>query len=361
MRLFPRLLLNHLIVVVVTASVLLAAAELAAQPFIRQHVNEMVALLGMQGGEMRGDLANGMRGTLTRALLTAAPLAIFVAALTAWVAARRVTASVRTLQDGSRAIASGEYGRRLPAAGQDELAELARGFNTMAGALEQVEQTRVELIGNVAHELRTPVAAVRGYAEAAQDGVMSAPQALAAISREVSGMERLVHDLSLVSRVEGGRMELHVSAVPLRDLLLQAQDRFQLAFEDRQVVLQVDPPAPDLRVQVDSERAHQVLANLLSNALRHTPRGGQVSVTTSVGEAVTVRVTDTGSGIAPEHLDRVFDRFFRADAARTRGEGSGVGLTIARGLARAMHGDLTATSPPGHGSTFLWTVPALKS
>lgn len=358
MRLFPRLLLNHLMVVTVTAGVLLGAAELAAHPFIQHHVTQMIELIGPQGGGMRADLTEGMRGTLTRALLTALPVALLVAALTAWVAARRVTASVRHLQAGSRAIASGEYHRRLPEVGEDELAELARSFNTMAGTLARVEQTRVELIGNVAHELRTPVAAVRGYAEAAQDGILPAEQALAAIAREVAGMERLAHDLSLVSRVEGGRVELHLMEVPLGDMLSHAQDRFQLAFEDRAVTLLIEIPSPDLTIWGDPERAHQVLANLLSNALRHTPPGGKVRVSVQVvGAEAVVAVTDTGSGIAPGHLDRIFERFFRADAARTRGEGSGVGLTIARALARALSGDLTVLSSPGRGSTFRWTIP----
>jgi signal transduction histidine kinase len=358
MRLFPRLLLHHLVVVVVTAAALLVAAELAANPFIQHHVDEMIRLIGPQGGRMRADLTEGMRVTLTRALLTALPLALLLAALTAWIAAQRVTASVRVLQAGSRAIASGEYARRLPERGQDELADLARSFNTMAGTLGRVEQTRVELIGNVAHELRTPVTAARGYVEGAQDGILSAEQALGAVARELATMERLVHDLSLVSRVEAGQVELHVTDVQLAEVLTAAQDRFQLAFEDQNVTLHLGTLPRGLAVQVDPERAQQVLANLLGNALRHTPPGGTVRVTVEAREhRAVVCVADTGSGIAPDHLDRVFERFFRADTARTRGEGSGVGLTIARGLARAMHGDLTVTSQPGQGSRFRWAVP----
>lgn len=360
MRLFPRLLLNHLAVVTITAFMLLAVAELTAQPFIQHHVMQMVELIGAPGNHVRADLASGMRVTLTRALLAALPLALLVAGLTAWIAARRVTASVRHLQAGSRAIASGQYDLRLPEVGEDELTELARSLNTLAGALARVEETRTELIGNVAHELRTPIAAVRGYAEAAQDGILPADQALAAIAREVAGMERLTHDLSLVSRVEGGRVELHLRNVPLRELLRQAQDRFQLVFEERGVTLAVELPAPEVVVRADAQRAQQVLANLLSNALRHTPAAGTVRVWTDVrGATATVAVADTGSGIAPEHLDRVFERFYRVDAARTRGDGSGVGLTIARGLARAMQGDLTVTSAPRQGSTFRWTVPCV--
>ncbi|BBN97090.1 MULTISPECIES: cell wall metabolism sensor histidine kinase WalK [Deinococcus] len=361
MRLFPRLLLNHLAVMAVLSVVLLVAAELAAHPFIQHHVNEMVQLLGDAGAAMRGDLNEGMRATLTRALFSALPPALLVAAVTAWVAARRVTASVRTLQAGSAALARGEYRRRLPEGGQDELAELAHSFNTMASTLASVEQSRVELIGNVAHELRAPVAAVRGYVEAAQDGVMAHDQALSAIQRELAGLERLAGDLSLVSRVEAGQVELTLQDVLVAALLAQVQDRYALAFEDKGVTLQVDAGRAGLQVRADPARSVQILANLLSNALRHTAPGGAVRVgAQDAGGGVRLVVQDTGTGIAPEHLHRVFERFFRADAARTRGEGCGVGLTVARGLTRAMGGELSVTSTPGVGSVFQVELPASR-
>lgn len=370
MRLFPRLLLSHLAVITAMGAVLVLTAELAAHPFIQRHVDEMVRQMGGAGAGMRDDLSHGMRETLTRALLTALPLALLVATATAWIAARRVTDSVRTLQAGSAALASGEYGRRLPEGGQDELAELAHSFNVMAGTLAQVEQGRVELIGNVAHELRAPVSAVRGYVEAAQDGLMDSQDAMGAVHRELGSLERLARDLSLVSRVEAGQVDLRPQVTDARTLLEHAQQRFALPFEERGVTLRVGPlssispaspiPASPIPVWTDPERAAQILGNLLGNALRHTPPGGRVQVGAHARAGrVQITVQDTGSGIAPEHLERVFERFFRADAARTRGEGSGVGLTVARGLARALGGDLTVQSTVGEGSTFSWTLPAL--
>ncbi|MFW8628165.1 sensor histidine kinase [Deinococcus sp. ME38] len=359
MRLFPRLLLSHLAVITAMGAVLVLTAELAAQPFIERHVDEMVRQMGGAGAGMRGDLSHGMRGTLTRALLTALPLALLVATATAWIAARRVTSPVRTLQAGSAALASGEYGRRLPEGGQDELAGLAHSFNVMAGTLARVEQGRVELIGNVAHELRAPVSAVRGYVEAAQDGLMGSRDAMSAVHRELGSLERLVNDLSLVSRVEAGQVDLRPQRTDARTLLEHARQRFALPCEERGVTLLIGPLPPALPVWTDPERAAQILGNLLGNALRHTPPGGRVQVSAQ-GRAGRVQITvqDTGCGIAPEHLERVFERFFRADAARTRGEGSGVGLTVARGLARALGGDLTVQSTPGEGSRFCWTLPA---
>nr|WP_255579100.1 HAMP domain-containing sensor histidine kinase [Deinococcus sp. RIT780] len=340
--------------------VLVLTAELAAHPFIERHVDEMVRQMGGAGAGMRDDLSHGMRETLTRALLTALPLALLVATATAWIAARRVTDSVRTLQAGSAALASGEYGRRLPEGGQDELAELAHSFNVMAGTLAQVEQGRVELIGNVAHELRAPVSAVRGYVEAAQDGLMDSQDAMSAVHRELGSLERLARDLSLVSRVEAGQVDLRPQVTDARTLLEHAQQRFTLPFEERGVTLRIGPLSSPTPVWTDPERAAQILGNLLGNALRHTPPGGRVQVTAHAHAGrVQITVQDTGSGIAPEHLERVFERFFRADVARTRGEGSGVGLTVARGLARALGGDLTVQSTVGEGSTFSWTLPAL--
>ncbi|WP_019009404.1 sensor histidine kinase [Deinococcus aquatilis] len=358
MKLFARLLVHHLVVVSVMGVVSILAAELAAHPFIRHHVEQMATLIGPQGGSLRSDLAAGMRGTLTRALMVALPMALVVATLTAWFAARRVTASVRVLQAGSSAIASGEYARRLPTAGQDELADLARSFNLMAATLQRVEESRVELIGNVGHELRTPVAAARAYAEAAEDGILPTLQAVTSIRRELAVMERLVEDLTVVSRVEAGRVELHLRAVAVDEVLRQAQERYELPFESRQVTLQVMYPASPLLVWIDPERGQQILANLLSNALRHTPPGHsvQLRVTVQGGHAMFL-VQDAGTGIAPEHLERVFERFFRADSARRRGEGSGVGLTIARGLARAMHGDVRVVSSTPQGSTLCWMTP----
>ncbi|GAA0523531.1 HAMP domain-containing sensor histidine kinase [Deinococcus depolymerans] len=363
MRLFPRLLLSHLAVITAMGTVLVLTAELAAHPFIQRHVDEMVRQMGGAGAGMREDLSLGMRQTLTRALLTALPLALLVATATAWIAARRVTASVRSLQAGSAALASGEYSRRLPESGQDELADLAHSFNVMAGTLARVEQGRVDLIGNVAHELRAPVAAVRGYVEATQDGLMSSQDAMSAIHRELGSLERLARDLSLVSRVEAGQVDLWPQVTDARTLLEHAQQRFALPFEERGVTLRVGPlspiPASPIPVWTDPERAAQILGNLLGNALRHTPPGGQVQVSAHARAGrVQITVQDTGCGIAPEHLERVFERFFRADAARTRGEGSGVGLTVARGLARALGGDLTVQSTVGEGSTFSWTLPA---
>lgn len=362
MRFFPRLLLSHLLVILLAVLGMFLSAELVAPNFYREHVNRMAEMMtGMMGAsnhELRLDLETGLRTTLTRALLASLPLAGGVAIITAWLMSRRLGRSVQLLDEGSRALAQGEYARRLPETGQDELSDLAHNFNVMAGALEKVEQGRIELIGNVAHELRAPLAALRGYADAMQDGVMTPEHAAQAINREVGAMDRLVRDLSLVSRVEAGKVELHLKTVEPTQLLKVVQERFATPFEEKGVQLQVtDAALPHIRA--DEERTVQVLTNLLSNALRHTPAGGQVTVTAEqAGGFVLFSVVDSGAGIPAEHLPRIFERFYRADPARSRIEGgSGVGLTIAKGLVEAMGGEMWATSSLGQGSAFSFTLP----
>lgn len=358
MKLFPRLFLGHLLVIVTALLALFAVAELIAPSFYRHHVEQMTALIGPEGRALRPDLERGMRATLTNSLLASLPVAVVVALVTAFLTSRRIVHSVRLLALGSQFLVGGQYGRRLPEGGRDELAELAHNFNTMAASLERVEQDRVALIGNVGHELRTPLAALRGYAEALDDGVLPSDQASPSIRREVRAMERLAADLSLVSRVEAGRVDLHLTTFEARALLVAAVERFAGAYADRGVRLIVHDLPDPLTVRADFERSLQVLSNLLSNALRYTPEGGRVTVGARAGNShVAFTVADTGTGIPEEHLPRVFDRFYRADPARSRGEGSGVGLTIARGLVEQMGGRMGVTSDPP-GTTFSFTLPA---
>ena len=362
MRFFPRLLLSNLLVILLAAGGMFAAAELLAPSFYREHVDRMAVMMtGMVGStnhELRTDLEAGLRTTLNRALLASLPLAGGVALLTAWWMSRRLGRSVQRLDEGSRNLAQGQYTLRLPETGNDELADLAHNLNVLASALGRMEQGRVELIGNVAHELRAPLAALRGYADGMQDGLITPDRASHAITREVGAMDRLVRDLSLVSRVEAGKVDLHPRTIHPAELCTAIRDRFSTSFEEKGVTLDVtDAPLP--AIQADEERVLQVLTNLLVNALRHTPAGGQVRVHAGPqGGMLKFNVQDTGTGIAPEHLARIFERFYRADPARSRIEGgSGVGLTIARGLVEAMGGQMTASSEEGRGSTFAFTLP----
>ena len=363
MKLYPRLFLAHAWVIVLGTAVLLLLSELFASTFIRHHVEQMVSLIGPAGETLRPDLEKGMRQTLTWTLLSALPFSLLIAALTAALAARGVVGRVRRLEAGSKALARGEYALRLETTGSDELSDLARSFNTLGAGLQWVEQGRVNLIGNVAHELRSPLSALRGYVEALEDGILPPERVITSLERELAAMERLVRDLSLVSKVEGGQLELHLKVVRVNEVLKAALERFLPAFEAREVQLSARAGFPlesSLQdIWADPERVNQILSNLLSNALRHTPAGGQVKLEATLegSNTVAVRVFDSGEGLPPEALERVFERFYRGDSARVRGAGSGIGLTVARGLARAMGGDLSVVSQLGVGSTFTLTLP----
>jgi signal transduction histidine kinase len=267
----------------------------------------------------------------------------------------------------SRRIAEGHYYERVEVPGDptrdelDELARLALSFNLMAAQLEQTEATRRELIGNVAHELRTPLATIKGSMEGLIDGVLPTDASTyQQIYREADRLQRLVTDLQELSRIESGAFELNIQPVPVRHLVEATVARLGRQFEEKDVALGIDLPADLPPVQADEDRIGQVLLNLVGNALQYTATGGQVRVSARrQGAEVHVSVRDTGVGIAAEHLLLIFTRFYRVDKSRARiGGGSGIGLTIAKHLVEAHRGRIIAQSPgPGQGSTFTFTLP----
>lgn len=218
------------------------------------------------------------------------------------------------------------------------------------------------MLRDVAHELRTPLTSLRGYVDALSDGVLSVnPETLQTLHAELSRVERLVDDLTTVSRAEERRLDLHLAPVPAGQLLESAVRVATRAFAVAGVELRSEIAADLPLVLVDADRIQEVLANLLDNALRHTPAPGVVTVLGRRRRAVVeLVVRDTGDGIAPEHLRRVFERFYRVDAGRSRQKGgSGIGLAIARALTDAHGGTIHAESQgPGRGSTFTVTLPA---
>ena len=361
-RLFARLLVANLVVVGVAITVMLVVADLLSPAFYRGHLQHMMDTMGPMGLSLRVDLENGLKDTLTRALMAAFPIALALSTLLAYLFADRISGMVKLLVRGTQEIARGHYKLRLRETGGDELAELARQFNRLSQALEQVEQRRVELINSVAHELRTPLAALQGYSEALADGVLPAEEAAQNIAREVRAMGRLVEDLSLVSRVEAGAVAVHPEPLSAEVILNEARERLALAFAEKGLTLNLDVASDLPKVQADPERLHQVLSNLLSNALRYTPEGGQVVLGAKLrSEGVYFFVRDTGKGIPSEHQGRIFERFYRVDPARSRKEGgTGVGLTVARGLVEAMGGQMGLESAPEAGSIFWFSLPVAK-
>ncbi|MGD8623709.1 MAG: ATP-binding protein [Anaerolineae bacterium] len=362
-----KLFLSYLIVILVGIVILGTAAELAVPTAFERHMASMAQMMGGMSRMMDTDLFTNFRRAVTEALVLAGLAAFVAAVVLSLFVSRRVVLPVQEMQAASQRIADGHYQERVglpgdPAQGDlDELGRLALSFNQMAARLEQTESMRRDLIGNVAHELRTPLASIQGYMEGLIDGVLPAePATFQQVYREADRLQRLVRDLQELSRVEAGAAELHLVPVPVARLVEATADRLGRQFEEKGVALAVEVPSDLPPVLADEDRIGQVLLNLVGNALQYTPAGGRVWVRASrEGDAVRLVVEDTGVGISAEHLPHIFERFYRVDKSRARaGGGSGIGLTIAKYLVEAHGGQMRGTSAgPDQGSTFSFTLP----
>lgn len=365
-----RLFVSYLLVILIGALTLSLTAEWSAPVAFERHLRAMGEMMGRMMGPMhRMDLNADLYGRFRQALHEALAWSLLAsavgAALVSWVVARRVLAPLQHMRRATQRIAEGHYEERVPVPGSpdhpDELGELALHFNRMAERLAQTETLRRRLIGDVAHELRTPLTTIQGYLEGLMDGVLEPDQATyRLIYDEVRRLHRLVEDLQELSRVEEGAFRLQMRPEGVADLLAEAVQRWQAAYAEKGVRLAVEVPPHLPLVLADTERVQQVLNNLLANALRYTPAGGQVTLSAHrQGEMVAIAVRDTGIGIPAEHLPHLFERFYRGDPSRSRAHGgSGIGLTIARGLVEAHGGRIWAESDgPGKGSCFTFTLP----
>ncbi len=358
-RLVWKLFLSYLVIIFVGVSVLGVTAALNAPTALDRHMADMQSVMGGVG--MMGDLRDNFTAAVNEILLIAAVVSVIAAIVVSLFTARRIVEPLRDMTEVSRRIAAGNYHQRVQMPGEDELGTLAHSFNQMAETLEQTERRRVELIGNVAHELRTPLSSIRGTMEGLVDGVLPAEAStFLGVQHEVTRLQRLVHDLEELSRAEAGRIRLDLRQGDMGQLIRSAVDRLQMQYDDKGVRLQIEGIGAVPPVQMDSARITQVLVNLLGNALQYTPAGGSVTVKTwnEGGEAL-VSIHDTGMGISAEHLPHLFERFYRVDPSRARaGGGSGIGLTISKYLVEAHGGRIWAESPGvGQGSIFTFTLP----
>lgn len=357
-----KLLLGQLLVIL-AGSVTLALVALAVAPGrFNEHVRERL-------GIVPEDVARHLDEAFGEAVLAALAVAIAAALVAALAVSAflfvRIVRPVRELAATANRIAAGAYTARAPATGSDEVATLGTAFNEMAASLEATERRRRELIADLEHELRTPLATIEGYVEGLADGVVAPEQdTWRVLQTETRRLGRLVEDLQKVSRAEERQLDVRAQPTAPAALVAAAIDGAAPRYTAKNVRLQTDvePRLPDLAV--DPDRIGEVLANLLDNALRHTPAGGRVTLSgRRRGRGVELGVTDTGDGLAPGELARVFERFYRADPARghTGDGGSGLGLTIARAIVDAHGGTLRAESEgPGRGSRFVVALPARR-
>jgi signal transduction histidine kinase len=287
--------------------------------------------------------------------------ALITAALVSVLLSGRIVRPLQALADAARRVSGGDYETRVEVTGSDELTVLARAFNDMAGSLASGEHRRRRLLSDVAHELRTPLATIDAYLEGLADGVVAAdPETWQLLRRESSRLNRLSEDIGRVSRAEERQLELRLERTRPQQLIEAAANAAAPAFVAKGVDLHVEPDDNVPDVTVDRDRIGEVLANLLENALRHTPAGGTVSLSALADdEDALVTVTDSGEGLDAGDLERIFERFYRADPSRSRDRGgSGIGLTISRAIAEAHGGTLTAESAGrGCGSSFLLRLP----
>ncbi|MDX1688189.1 MAG: HAMP domain-containing sensor histidine kinase [Candidatus Promineifilaceae bacterium] len=362
-----RIVAAHMVVVIVGVTVILLMARVTTQYLVPASVQARVAdLAEAQDPEAVARattaLLDTFRNSIFTAVLVAALGAIVAGLISGLMLARQILRPLQEIASSSQRIADGRYSERVAVPGSDELAVVATHFNQMAQALEEVEEQRIRLIGNVAHELRTPLTALSGYLEGLMDGLFpSDPETFADMYQEVRRLQRLVDDLQALSRVESGRISLKVEAFALRPVVERVVSQLRPQAESKELHLATHYPDAPTAVFADRDRTAQVLVNLVGNAIRYTPEGGAITVRVETGErSADVLVKDTGIGIPAESLPYLFERFYRVDPSRSRRSGgSGIGLTIARHLAWAMGGDLTASSPGrDQGSTFTLTLPA---
>lgn len=375
-RLGAKLFLSYLMIILVWVIALETATQFVVPSVFSGHLQAMrSAMTGqMMGGftaELESDLFISFRRAVTQAVGIAAVSAALVAVIASLLISRRVVAPVRQMMLASQRIAEGRYAERVAVPGNvaggslDELGELALHFNQMAARLEQTESLRRQLIADVTHELRTPLTTIKGSMEALMDGVLPADEeTYLKVYREADRLQRLVNDLQELSRVEAGTYELNRRPTPAAKLVETVVEQLKRQYEEKEVLLEtaVEPSIP--AVYADEDRIGQVLLNLAGNALQHTPSGGRVVISASaLGGEVKFAVTDSGEGIAAEHLPHVFTRFYRVDKSRSRAAGgSGIGLTIARHLVEAHGGLIRAESAGlGRGAIFSFTLPVAAS
>jgi histidine kinase len=354
-----RLVLSHLFVVVVAVVATALLSRSLAGSFFEGHLADMGSnpALGGMSEAMAGELRTGFTDSFGRALTIAGLVSAAAAALASGYAAFRVLRPLEGVRRAARRLASGSYAERVPVPAEVELAALANDVNALGEALEKVEERRVRLISEVAHELRTPLTTIQGYMEGLLDGVFTPGEEIfAATAREAARLKRLAADLSTLSRAEEGTIELRTKPIDLGLVAAEAAERLRPQFEGSEVALHI-ARSGDLLVDGDPDRLAQVFTNIVGNALTYTPAGGRVEVVAQRhGQHAAVTIADTGRGIDPEHLEVIFERFFRAD--RDAPGGTGIGLTIARRIARLHGGEVTAASAgPGSGATFTVQLP----
>ncbi len=379
MSLLWKFFLSYLAVVAVGLGVLsVSTAYVAPENFSRS----MDMMMGdswtgrdMQNGMMMGggqgmngyiqatndELKASFRRAVDNALWKAGIAATLAAGVISGLVSLSIIRPLRRVVKASQHIAEGHYDQRLPAHENDEMGELARSFNRMAESLAATENMRRQLIGDVSHELNTPLASIKGYMEGLQDGVIApTAETFQLVHHEADRLQRLVHDLQELSRAEAVSSQLDLRPCDPSHIVQAVTARLLPQFADQGIVLENDVSERLPQVRADADRVEQVLTNLVGNALQYTAAGGRVTIQAArLDAAIQFSVQDTGVGLTPDDLTKIFQRFYRVDKSRARASGgSGIGLTIAQHIVEAHGGQIWAESAGlNQGSTFSFTLP----
>jgi signal transduction histidine kinase len=298
-----------------------------------------------------------------QAILRGSLVAVIVALILGIFLARTLTHPLRELTDATRSLARGALGQQVPVRSNDELGELTRSFNLMSADLAQSVQQRRQMTADIAHDLRTPLSVILGYTEALSDGKFSgSPEIYNVLHGEAQHLQRLIEDLRVLSLADAGELTLNRQEISPLDLLERTAIAHAVKAQEKGIDLRVDAAEKLPSVWVDPERIAQVFGNLVSNALRHTPTGGVITLSAQPAAGVVrLHVRDSGEGIAADDLPHIFNRFYRGNMARTQVESeSGLGLAIVKSLVEAHGGGVGVESTPGIGSIFTVTLPSVR-
>jgi signal transduction histidine kinase len=353
-----RLFSAQLLVIAITFTALLVTVVLIAPGLFLHHLR----MSGEDTPEVQLHAQEAFETSVGLALLAAAAVAVVAAILLSWFLARRVSQPITELAASAEAVAHGNYDVTVPQTGfGTELRVLSRSFQNMADSLESTDQARQQLLSDLSHEIRTPLATLEAHIDGLEDEVIPTNAATYEVMRgQVHRLRRLASDVRLAAQAQEHALTLNPQPARVGELAHAACALYDARYREKGVLLQDQCHDSHATVVVDADRMQQVLGNLLENALRHTPAGGTVRLTCHRHpQSVEISVTDTGTGIDPGDLDRIFQRFQRLDHAREFDTGgSGLGLTIARALIQNHNGDLTAHSRGiGTGSTFTIRLP----
>ncbi len=334
----------------------LPASELApGEPIVVEGQQVGVLLMGGYGAASLNQAEQDFLERVQRALTIGAAAAIGAALLLGSLLFRGITAPLRYLTQATIAVAGGDLSVQVPVQSGDEIGQLGQAFNLMTSDLAHADQLRRDMTADIAHELRTPLTIIQGNLEAILDGVYPADaEHLEPVLRKTHLLRRLVEDLRTLALADAGELTLHLSEMDLAGLVRRVVKGFEVQAQAAGVELTSQIPLEPPAVKADASRVEQVLGVLLDNALRHTPRGGQISVHLSpMNGEVWLSVRDTGEGIPPEDLARVFERFYQSTSPHPGG--SGLGLAIAHAIVTAHGGRIWADSAPGQGTTVTLT------